>query len=141
MESQVVELTWDTITRWESDEESMAFCFQYNRSDKPARWVKVYTPYVSPSASHILLFLLLRILCYVANQQPFQCLFFSLVGAWILVFNFNTFPAFFIPICIFMLHNICISKSSFILLFSIILIISDYIHIIKYVPKFPFFLL
>lgn len=47
LESQVVELTWDTIARWESDDESMAFCFQYNRSDKPARWVKVYTPYVS----------------------------------------------------------------------------------------------
>ncbi|XP_037934538.1 sorting nexin-27-like [Teleopsis dalmanni] len=41
----MVELTWDTITRWESDEESMSFCFQYNRSDKPARWVKVYTPF------------------------------------------------------------------------------------------------
>lgn len=42
----MVELTWDSITRSESDEESMSFCFQYNRPDKPARWVKVYTPYV-----------------------------------------------------------------------------------------------
>lgn len=47
MEAQMVELTWESITRWESDEESMSFCFQYNRPDKPARWVKVYTPYVS----------------------------------------------------------------------------------------------
>ncbi|KAI8124355.1 hypothetical protein FF38_08930 [Lucilia cuprina] len=45
LEAQMVELTWDSITRWESDEESMSFCFQYNRPDKPARWVKVYTPY------------------------------------------------------------------------------------------------
>jgi hypothetical protein len=47
MEAQTVELEWDTVTRWESDEESMAFCFQYNRTDKAPRWVKVYTPYVS----------------------------------------------------------------------------------------------
>lgn len=47
LEAQMVELTWDSITRWESDEESMSFCFQYNRPDKAARWVKVYTPYVS----------------------------------------------------------------------------------------------
>lgn len=47
LESQTVELTWDMISQWESDEESMAFCFQYSRNDKPARWVKVQTPYVS----------------------------------------------------------------------------------------------
>lgn len=46
LEQQTVELMWDTITRWESDEESMSFCFQYSRSDqKPPRWVKVFTPY------------------------------------------------------------------------------------------------
>uniref|UniRef100_A0A8D8NP71 Sorting nexin-27 n=4 Tax=Culex pipiens TaxID=7175 RepID=A0A8D8NP71_CULPI len=45
IEAQTVELQWATISRWESDEESMAFCFQYSRSDKPPRWVKVYTPY------------------------------------------------------------------------------------------------
>lgn len=49
LETQVVELAWDTINRWESDEESMAFCFQYSRNDKPARWSKVFTPYVSIS--------------------------------------------------------------------------------------------
>lgn len=47
LESQTVELTWDMISQWESDEESMAFCFQYSRNDKPPRWVKVQTPYVS----------------------------------------------------------------------------------------------
>lgn len=47
LEAQTVELTWDTVTEWESDEESMAFCFQYSRNEKPSRWVKVYTPYVS----------------------------------------------------------------------------------------------
>lgn len=47
LEAQTVELQWNTISRWESDEESMAFCFQYSRSDKPPRWVKVFTPYVS----------------------------------------------------------------------------------------------
>lgn len=46
MESQTVELKWDTIERWESDEEEMAFCFQYSRPDKPLRWVKMQTPYV-----------------------------------------------------------------------------------------------
>jgi sorting nexin-27 len=45
-ENQTVELKWDTILRWESDEESMCFCFQYTRSQqKPPRWVKVFTPY------------------------------------------------------------------------------------------------
>lgn len=46
LESQTVELKWDTIERWESDEEEMTFCFQYSsRSDKPLRWVKIMTPY------------------------------------------------------------------------------------------------
>ncbi|XP_037914598.1 sorting nexin-27-like isoform X3 [Hermetia illucens] len=45
LEAQMVELTWDTITRWESDDEAMAFCFQYTRNEKSPRWVKVYTPY------------------------------------------------------------------------------------------------
>lgn len=49
LEPQTVELTWDMITRWESDEEAMAFCFQYSRNEKSPRWVKVHTPYVSIS--------------------------------------------------------------------------------------------
>lgn len=47
MEAQTVELNWETIERWESDEEEMAFCFQYARPEKPLRWVKMQTPYVS----------------------------------------------------------------------------------------------
>ncbi|XP_046814156.1 sorting nexin-27 isoform X1 [Vespa velutina] len=46
LESQVVEFQWNTITRWEVDEEGMAFCFQYIRQDnRPPRWLKVFTPY------------------------------------------------------------------------------------------------
>ncbi|XP_057331108.1 sorting nexin-27 [Microplitis mediator] len=46
LESQVVEFLWKNITRWEVDEEGMAFCFQYTRSDnRPPRWLKVFTPY------------------------------------------------------------------------------------------------
>lgn len=47
LQSQTVEIKWDTIERWESDDEEMAFCFLYSRPDKPSRWVKVQTPYVS----------------------------------------------------------------------------------------------
>lgn len=48
LESQVVEFQWNTITRWEVDEDGMAFCFQYTRQDnRPPRWLKVFTPYVS----------------------------------------------------------------------------------------------
>ncbi|KAG6798387.1 Sorting nexin-27 [Apis mellifera caucasica] len=46
LESQVVEFQWNTITRWEVDEEGMAFCFQYTRQDnRPPRWLKLFTPY------------------------------------------------------------------------------------------------
>ncbi|KAL0131985.1 hypothetical protein PUN28_000035 [Cardiocondyla obscurior] len=46
LESQVVEFQWSTITRWEVDEDGMAFCFQYTRQDnRPPRWLKVFTPY------------------------------------------------------------------------------------------------
>lgn len=47
LESQVVEFQWNAITRWEVDEEGMAFCFQYTRQDnRPPRWLKLFTPYV-----------------------------------------------------------------------------------------------
>lgn len=52
LESQVVEFQWSTIARWEVDEDGMAFCFQYTRQDnRPPRWLKVFTPYVSFPAS------------------------------------------------------------------------------------------
>lgn len=47
LESQVVELSWDCVRQWEADDEGMAFCLRYNRTDKPPRWLKIYTPYVS----------------------------------------------------------------------------------------------
>ncbi|XP_063223206.1 sorting nexin-27 isoform X2 [Bacillus rossius redtenbacheri] len=45
LESQVVDFTWPTIKEWEVDDDSMAFCFQYQRPDKNPRWVKIFTPY------------------------------------------------------------------------------------------------
>ncbi|XP_066994479.1 sorting nexin-27 isoform X1 [Anabrus simplex] len=45
LESQVVEFSWPTIKEWEVDDESMAFCFQYQRPEKNPRWVKIFTPY------------------------------------------------------------------------------------------------
>ncbi|XP_032685629.1 sorting nexin-27 isoform X1 [Odontomachus brunneus] len=46
LESQVVEFQWNTITRWEVDEDGMAFSFQYTRQEnRPPRWLKVFTPY------------------------------------------------------------------------------------------------
>ena len=51
LEAQTVELTWDTITQWESDDEGMSFCFQYTRNDKP-KWVKVFSPYVSTALKY-----------------------------------------------------------------------------------------
>ncbi|KAF6211007.1 hypothetical protein GE061_014120 [Apolygus lucorum] len=45
LEGQVVEFPWTTITHWEVDEEGMSFSFQYQKSDKNSRWVKILTPY------------------------------------------------------------------------------------------------
>ncbi|KAJ1521893.1 hypothetical protein ONE63_002230 [Megalurothrips usitatus] len=45
LESQVVEFLWPDIKEWEVDEETMAFCFQYQRPEKTLRWVKIFTPY------------------------------------------------------------------------------------------------
>lgn len=47
LESQVVELLWDSVRQWEADDEAMAFCLQYHRPDKSPRWLKIFTPYVS----------------------------------------------------------------------------------------------
>lgn len=35
------------MQRWDTDEEGMAFCFEYVRGEKKPRWVKIFTPYVS----------------------------------------------------------------------------------------------
>lgn len=63
--SETVEFSWETIARWESDEESMAFCFQYIRTKKPARWVKVFTPYVS---TYVLIFVAFIAFYYFAQD-------------------------------------------------------------------------
>lgn len=39
------------MKRWDTDEEGMAFCFEYVRGEKKPRWVKIFTPYVSPDVS------------------------------------------------------------------------------------------
>lgn len=37
---------WSEMQRWDTDEEGMAFCFEYARGEKKPRWVKIFTPYV-----------------------------------------------------------------------------------------------
>lgn len=71
LEAQTVELTWDTVTEWESDEESMAFCFQYSRNEKPSRWVKVYTPYVSCDAIYSEKFLFSKLFFIFYKQHSY----------------------------------------------------------------------
>ncbi|KAF6075965.1 sorting nexin 27 [Phyllostomus discolor] len=47
LENQVIAFEWDEMQRWDTDEEGMAFCFEYARGEKKPRWVKIFTPYVS----------------------------------------------------------------------------------------------
>ena len=51
LQSQVIDFAWDEMKEWEvreSDGESPgSFCFQYQRGEKKARWVKIFTDYVS----------------------------------------------------------------------------------------------
>lgn len=42
-ENQVIEFAWDTINTFELEEEGMSFMFQYRRSGKPDRWVRIYS--------------------------------------------------------------------------------------------------
>ena len=39
--------TWDMVSNYEADLEEQAFTFQYSREGKEARWVKVFSPFVS----------------------------------------------------------------------------------------------
>lgn len=48
------------MQRWDTDEEGMAFCFEYARGEKKPRWVKIFTPYVSVHTA-ALLFDILRV--------------------------------------------------------------------------------
>lgn len=45
------------MKRWDTDEEGMAFCFEYVRGEKKPRWVKIFTPYVSPDGFSAFCFL------------------------------------------------------------------------------------
>lgn len=50
VQNQVIAFDWGEMKRWDTDEEGMAFCFEYVRGEKKPRWVKIFTPYVSPEA-------------------------------------------------------------------------------------------
>uniref|UniRef100_A0A8C8K255 Sorting nexin 27a n=1 Tax=Oncorhynchus tshawytscha TaxID=74940 RepID=A0A8C8K255_ONCTS len=43
--NQVIAFEWVEMQRWDTDEEGMAFCFEYARGEKKPRWVKIFTPY------------------------------------------------------------------------------------------------
>ncbi|NXY12242.1 SNX27 protein, partial [Pteruthius melanotis] len=45
LENQVIAFEWEEMQRWDTDEEGMAFCFEYARGDRKPRWVKIFTPY------------------------------------------------------------------------------------------------
>ncbi|KAK5610083.1 Sorting nexin-27 [Crenichthys baileyi] len=45
LENQVIAFEWTEMQRWDTDEEGMAFCFEYARGEKKPRWVKIFTPY------------------------------------------------------------------------------------------------
>lgn len=45
LENQVILFEWSEMQRWDTDEEGMAFCFEYVRGEKKPRWVKIFTPY------------------------------------------------------------------------------------------------
>ncbi|XP_068851375.1 sorting nexin-27 isoform X1 [Aphelocoma coerulescens] len=45
LENQVIAFEWEEMQRWDTDEEGMAFCFEYARGEKKPRWVKIFTPY------------------------------------------------------------------------------------------------
>ncbi|CAG11857.1 unnamed protein product, partial [Tetraodon nigroviridis] len=44
-QNQVIAFDWAEMQRWDTDEEGMAFCFEYARGEKKPRWVKIFTPY------------------------------------------------------------------------------------------------
>ncbi|NXW67948.1 SNX27 protein, partial [Hirundo rustica] len=44
-QNQVIAFQWEEMQRWDTDEEGMAFCFEYARAERKPRWVKIFTPY------------------------------------------------------------------------------------------------
>lgn len=63
LQNQVIAFEWDEMQRWDTDEEGMAFCFEYARGEKKPRWVKIFTPYVSTP-----------VLSRFAKEKPGACL-------------------------------------------------------------------
>lgn len=53
LQNQVIAFDWVEMQRWDTDEEGMAFCFEYARAEKKPRWVKIFTPYVSAFFLHV----------------------------------------------------------------------------------------
>jgi len=47
-QSQVIEFAWDDIIQFEVDSDQMTFNFEYRREGRKPRWVRIFTPYVSP---------------------------------------------------------------------------------------------
>jgi len=48
LESQVIDFSWDEMKQWNLSEDSdPVFKFQYQRGEKKARWVEIYSSYSS----------------------------------------------------------------------------------------------
>ena len=60
LQSQIIEFQWADIRQWEADEEGMSFNFEYVRTGKKPRWVKVFTSYVSFSSACFISILLVN---------------------------------------------------------------------------------
>jgi len=56
LQNQVIAFDWGEMQRWDTDEEGMAFCFEYARGEKKPRWVKIFTPYVSYRSIYYFMF-------------------------------------------------------------------------------------
>ena len=47
LQSQVIEFPWTGIQQYETDDEGMSFNFEFIRTGKKPRWVKIFSSYVS----------------------------------------------------------------------------------------------
>jgi len=47
-QSQVIEFSWDDVLQFEVDNDQMTFNFEYRREGRKPRWIRIFTPYVSP---------------------------------------------------------------------------------------------
>ena len=59
VEDQEHTFPWDMVVHHEADVEEQAFTFQYNRENKPSRWVRIYSQYVSVQVRQVLVIELL----------------------------------------------------------------------------------